>query len=177
MVVILLLVPSSTSASLTTTTYTTSVSSTPAKCLITSTTNSSALPHRLPTNYQYGPRPYPFTHQSKFTTSPDANRNYSREYVNHVTRINISNDYPQIDGASGEPEAVVKEGKKRFVYVNNRLSIMSIEHKLCNHKITISGSSQTMNLSINFLCRIKWLTTSHTMLSTLKAKPTRLDYL
>jgi hypothetical protein len=107
MVVILLLVPSSSSASLTTPTYTTSVSSTPAKYQLT----NSSTPLR-PTHYHYGPRPFTtYTHQSKFATSPDANRNYSREYVNHVTRINISNDHSQIESGNGEPEAVVKEGE------------------------------------------------------------------
>lgn len=116
MVVILLLVPSSSSASLTTSTYTTSVSTTPAKYQLTAS-NSTPLRHSLQTHYHYGTRPFvSSTHQSKFATSPDANRNYSREYVNHVTRINISNDYSQIEGGNGQPEAVVKEGKlnKKF---------------------------------------------------------------
>jgi hypothetical protein len=108
MVVILLLVPSSSSASLTTPTYTTSVSSSPAKYQLTA---SSSSPH-WSTNYHYGPRPFvPSTHQSKLLTPPDANRNYSREFVNHVTRINISNDYSQVESGSGEAEAVVKEGE------------------------------------------------------------------
>jgi hypothetical protein len=112
MVVILLLVPSSSSVSITTPTYTTSVSSTPAKYQLTTSTSTSFRPPPPPTNYHYGPRPFvSSTHQSKFATSPDANRNYSREYVNHVTRINISNDHSQIEGGNGEPEAVVKEGE------------------------------------------------------------------
>lgn len=105
MVVILLLVPSSTSASLTTPTYTTSISSTPARYQLT--TSFAPPKSSVSTHYHYGPKP--FTHQSKFTPTPDAIQNYSREYVNHVTRINISNDYSQI--GNGEPEAVVKEGK------------------------------------------------------------------
>lgn len=111
MVVILLLVPSSSSASLTTSTYTTtSVSSTPARYhLTTSTPLRSAA-----ATYHYG-GPRPFTHQSKLT--PDANRNYSREYVNHVTRINISNDYSQVEGSNGEPEPVVKEGEWKIYFM------------------------------------------------------------
>lgn len=106
MVVILLLVPSSSSASLTTPTYTTSVSSSPSKCLVT--TSSAPLRPPLPANYQQNAH-RTYSHQSKFPS--DANRNYSREYVNHVTRINISNDYSQIEAADGEAEAVVKEGE------------------------------------------------------------------
>lgn len=98
MVVILLLVPSSSSASLTTPTCTVAVSSSPTRCQLTTTASST--PTRATT--------YHYAHQSKF---PDANRNYSREFVNHVTRINISNDFPQAEGGSGEPEAVVKEGE------------------------------------------------------------------
>lgn len=114
MVVILLLVPSSSTVSLTTPTYTTSISSTPTKYHLTSSSSAPPRPP-LPANYHYGSRP--FTHQSKFTTSPDAHRNYSREYVNHVTRINISNDYSQIEGGSGEPEAVVKEGESSACFI------------------------------------------------------------
>lgn len=107
MVVILLLVPSSSTASLTTPTYTTSISSTSAKYQLTS---SFAPPKSsVSAHYHYGS--IPFTHQPKFTSTPDANQNYSREYVNHVTYINISNDYSQIGNSSGEPDAVVKEGK------------------------------------------------------------------
>lgn len=101
MVVILLLVPSSSSVSITTPTYTTSVSSSPARCHLT----TSSTPPRATT--------YHNAHQSKFPTHSDANRNYSREYVNHVTRINISNDFPQAEGGNGEPEAVVKEGESQ----------------------------------------------------------------
>lgn len=167
MVVILLLVPSSSSASLTTPTYTTSVSSTPTKYHLT----SSYAPPRppLPTNYHYGSRPYT-AHQSKFSTPPDAKRNYSREYVNHVTRINISNDYPQIDGGSVEPDAVVKEGKQTFVRTKvsrkhcwwtsptaislcshniwpprrHAIQVKKIhnDYAIVNRKITTSGSSQ-----------------------------------
>jgi hypothetical protein len=107
MVVILLLVPSSSSTSLTTPTYTTSISSTPTKYQLTSSSSPSKL--QLPKSHHYGSNN--FTHQSKFATPPNANQNYSREYVNHVTRIKISNDYPQTEGSSGEPEAVVKEGE------------------------------------------------------------------
>ncbi|CRK92319.1 CLUMA_CG005904, isoform A [Clunio marinus] len=103
MVVILLLVPSSTSASLTTSTFTTSLSSTPAKYNLTNSSTST----RPPLSTNYGPSS--FNHQSKFKKTPDANKNYCREYVNHVTRINFSTDYPQIEGAGDEPEAVVKE--------------------------------------------------------------------
>lgn len=110
MVVILLLVPSSSSVSLTTPTYTTSVSSTPVKYQLTAS-NSCPLRSPLPTHYHYGARPFvSSSHQSKFASSPDTKQNYCREYVNHVTRINISNDYSQIEG-NGEPEAVVKEGE------------------------------------------------------------------
>lgn len=129
MVVILLLVPSSSSASLTTPTYTTSVSSTPTKYHLTSSYAPPRTP--LPTNYHYGSRPYT-AHQSKFSTPPDAKRNYSREYVNHVTRINISNDYPQIDGGSGEPEAVVKEGKQTFVLIKISRKTLLTNFSHCN---------------------------------------------
>lgn len=111
MVVILLLVPSSSSVSLTTPTYTTSISTTPQKFQLTTST-ASPLRSSIPTNYHYEPRQ--FAHQSIFSKLPDANRNYTREFVNHVTRINISNDYSQIAGSSGKPEAIVKEGKSLF---------------------------------------------------------------
>lgn len=128
MVVILLLVPSSSSASLTTTTFTNSISIAHPKYHVASGGNgsNSALAHDLPprtpqpSNYYrcYGSRPRAH-HQSYVTTIPstssppsNANRNnYSREYVNHITRINISNDFSQIETTSGEPEAVVKEGE------------------------------------------------------------------
>lgn len=115
MVVILLLVPNVSSSS--TVTQTASVPSFQTKYHLAS---SSAIPSRppLPNNYRhcyYGPSP--FAHQS-FSSIPDANKsqqNYSREFVNHVTRINISNDdFSQIDGgAVGAPEAVVKEGESK----------------------------------------------------------------
>lgn len=106
MVVILLFVPSTSSASHTTTTYTTTVSSAPAKYNLAS--SSSPHPPPTPNSYHYGSRPFT-THQSQ-STILDARRNYIREYVNHITRINISND-SQIENSSGQPEGVVKEGE------------------------------------------------------------------
>jgi len=131
MVVILLLVPSSSSLITSTTpTFTQSVSSgQQVKYHLVNSTQQQQSPPRppLPTNYCYGARPFKqhqqqhnhhHNHQSEsITTSPDANKsnrpnNYSREFVNHVTRINISNDFSQAQAsANGEPEAVVKEGK------------------------------------------------------------------
>lgn len=114
MVVILLLVPSSTSSTslTTTTTYTNSISiSQQPKYHVT---NSSPKQY-----YCYGSQPTPLlTHQSSsslsiaVSTAQNAaaanNKNFNREYVNHVTRINICS---QIEASSGEPEAIVKEGK------------------------------------------------------------------
>jgi pyruvate/2-oxoacid:ferredoxin oxidoreductase alpha subunit len=112
MVVILLLVPNVSSSS--NVTQTTSVPSFQTKYHLT---NSSANPPRPPLpNNNYRHHYDSFTHQS-FPSTPDANKspqNYSREFVNHVTRINISNDFSQIDGnAIGAPEAVVKEGESK----------------------------------------------------------------
>ncbi|KAG5684323.1 hypothetical protein PVAND_013558 [Polypedilum vanderplanki] len=131
MVVILLLVPSSSSSSLTTTTFTNSISVSQPKYHVLNSSNVSNsvhahdLPPRTPqsSNYYrcYGSRPLTTHHQSFITTIPatsststSANRNinnhnYSREYVNHVTRINISNDFSQIEASNGDPEAIVKE--------------------------------------------------------------------
>jgi hypothetical protein len=121
MVVILLLVPSSTSSSslttitTTTTACTSSVSVAQPKYHIAS---SSQRPY-----YCYGSRP-PLAHQSRLNVTPAnaKNRNYSREYVNHITRINISNDYPQITAShNDEPEATVKEGEfLKFVLTLNK---------------------------------------------------------
>jgi hypothetical protein len=134
MVVILLLVPSSSSSSLTTSTFTNSISIAQPKYHVVNSGGSSGahahdLPPRTPqpSNYYrcYGSRPLTH-HQSYVTTIPTTstpplptsanrsinnNHNYSREYVNHVTRINISNDFSQIEAPNGEPEAVVKEGE------------------------------------------------------------------
>jgi hypothetical protein len=112
MVVILLLVPSSTSSTslTTTTTYTNSISiSQQPKHHVT---NSSSKQY-----YCYGSQPPPqLTHQSSTSLSVAVavqnaaanSRNFNREYVNHVTRINICS---QIEASSGEPEAIVKEGE------------------------------------------------------------------
>lgn len=123
MVVILLLVPSSSSSSLTTTTYTNSVSISQPKYHFT---NSSSEHNRTPLHsskyYCYGSQP--LTHHQSYintrpSTSSNANRNnynYNREYVNHITRINISNDFdPQIEASNSEPEAIVKEGEFEFL--------------------------------------------------------------
>lgn len=123
MVVILLLVPSSSSSSLTTTTYTNSVSISQPKYHVT---NSSSEHNRTPLHsskyYCYGSQP--LTHHQSYintrpSTSSNANRNnynYNREYVNHITRINISNDFdPQIEASNSEPEAIVKEGEFEFL--------------------------------------------------------------
>lgn len=61
----------------------------------------------LSTSYQNANRP--FTQQSK--SQWHANRNYTRESVNHITRINISNDYSQVETNDGEGDAVTHEGK------------------------------------------------------------------
>lgn len=44
---------------------------------------------------------------------PDANYNKrnTKDYTNHITRINISSDYPQNTIVNGEPEAITKEGE------------------------------------------------------------------
>lgn len=45
---------------------------------------------------------------------PDANYNKrnTKDYINHITRINISSDHSQIDeNRNGEPEAITKEGR------------------------------------------------------------------
>lgn len=120
MVVILLLVPSSSSSSLTTTTYTNSVSISQPKYHVTnsSSDHNSRTPLHSSNYYCYGSQPR--THHQSYinarpSTSSNANRNnynYNREYVNHITRINISNDFdPQIKASNGEPEAIVKEGE------------------------------------------------------------------
>lgn len=111
MVVILLLVPSSTSSTplTTTTTYTNSISISQPKYHISSSTSP-------PNYYSYGSHP-PLTHQSSSlcaVAESATRKNFSREYVNHVTRINISNDYSQIEASNDGPEAVVKEGELFF---------------------------------------------------------------
>lgn len=109
MVVILLLVPSSSSSSTpltTTTTYTNSISiSQTPKYHVSSQAPS---PSKY---YCYGSQP--LTHHQSTSLSAIQNaansKNFNREYVNHVTRINICS---QIEASSnGEPEAVVKEGE------------------------------------------------------------------
>lgn len=130
MVVILLFVPSSSSLTTSTTsTYTTAFPSAHTKyCIVNSNscTEQQQPPPRppLPAHYRYGfhSKQYPTTTSSSYL--PDANnnninnetnRNHTKEFVNHITRINISNDYSQIDGNAsndGLPEAVTKEGKK-----------------------------------------------------------------
>lgn len=106
MVVILLLVPSSTSSSTltTTTTYTNSVS-------ISQTTpkySSSQAPS--PSKYYcYGSQP--LTHHQSTSLSAAPNKNFNREYVNHVTRINICSQIEASSNGEREPEAVVKEGE------------------------------------------------------------------
>lgn len=118
MVVILLLVPSSSSASLTTPTFTTSISTAPAKCFLT---NSQSRQH----NDYLPPRPpLPKNYHASFLSSPssksnqNSNKNYTREYVNHITRINISNDFPQAESNKDQQDAIVKEGEILFEYQN-----------------------------------------------------------
>lgn len=110
MVVILLLVPSSSSSSTpltTTTTYTNSISiSQTPKYHVSS-------PSKY---YCYGSQP--LTHHQSTSLSAVQNaansKNFNREYVNHVTRINICS---QIEASSnGEPEAVVKEGEQLILW-------------------------------------------------------------
>ncbi len=108
MVVILLLVPSSTSSTslTTTTTYTNSISVSQPKYQISSAKSP-------PNYYCYGSH-QPLIHQSSslcVAAGNAARQNFNREYVNHVTRIKISNDYSQVEASDGEPEAVVKEGE------------------------------------------------------------------
>jgi hypothetical protein len=118
MVVILLLVPSSSSASLTTPTFTTSVSTAPAKCFITNSQNHSSeyLPPRppLPKNYHHANRTFL---SSNSNSNQNSDRNYSREYVNHITRINISNDFPQAESNNDQQDAIVKEGENHIFFL------------------------------------------------------------
>lgn len=127
MVVILLLVPSSSSASLTTPTFTTTVSTTPKNHYHTS---SYSYPSSIPSPLHSSRPPLPKSYD-RFTPSSSArprvtlttpqtphlpngnasNRNYTREFVNHVTRINISNDFSQTKVGDGQLDAVVKEGE------------------------------------------------------------------
>ena len=135
MVVILLFVPSSSSLTTSTTsTYTTAFPSAHTKYRIVNSNSCTEQqpPPRppLPAHYHYGfhSKQFPTTTSSSY--SPDANnniktnRNHTKEFINHITRINISNDYSQIDGnanSDGLPEAVTKEGKKHLhshVYYN-----------------------------------------------------------
>lgn len=133
MVVILLFVPSSSSLTTSTTsTYTTAYPSAHTKYRIVnsnSCTEQQSPPTRppLPAHYHYGFHSKQFPTTSTSSYLPDANnnnnnktnRNYTKEFVNHITRINISNDYSQIDGnvnSDGLPEAVTKEGKKLLLF-------------------------------------------------------------
>lgn len=129
MVVILLFVPSSSSLTTSTTsTYTTAYPSAHTKYRIVNSNKCTEQqpPPRppLPAHYHYGFNSKQFPTTTTTTSSsylPDANnninqtnRNHTKEFVNHITRINISNDYSQIDGnanSDGLPEAVTKEGK------------------------------------------------------------------
>lgn len=112
MVVILLLVPSSTSSSTltTTTTYTNSISISQTPKYHVSN-NSSQAPSPSTKYYCYGSQPLTHHQSTSLSTAQNAahSKNFNREYVNHVTRINICS---QIEASSnGEPEAVVKEGE------------------------------------------------------------------
>jgi hypothetical protein len=114
MVVILLLVPSSTSSTslTTTTTYTNSISISQPKYQIASSSS--------PSNYRCYGSHQPLAHQSSslcVAAESATRKNFNREFVNHVTRINISNDYSQVEASSGEPEAVVKEGEYENIFL------------------------------------------------------------
>lgn len=138
MVVILLFVPSSSSLTISTTsTYTTAYPSAHTKYRIVnsnSCTEQQPPPPPLPAHYHYGfhSKQYPTTSTSSYL--PDANnnnnktnRNHTKEFVNHITRINISNDYSQIDGnanSDGLPEAVTKEGKKLLLLLYIDMSFL-----------------------------------------------------
>lgn len=120
MVVILLLVPSSSSASLTAPTFTATVSTTP-KNHYHNTYSYPSTP--LPKNHDhFTPSRVTFTTQPQQSNgnaaAPDRNRNYTREFVNHVTRINISNDFSQTKVGDGQLDAVVKEGKLMIIWKN-----------------------------------------------------------
>lgn len=123
MVVILLLVPSSSSASLTTPTFTTTVSTTPKNHYHNSYSYPSLKPTPLPKNHDhFTPSRVTFTTQPQQSNgnaaAPDRNRNYTREFVNHVTRINISNDFSQTKVGDGQLNAVVKEGELMIIWKN-----------------------------------------------------------
>lgn len=111
MVVILLLVPSSTSSTSPLTTTTVSISQ--PKYHVTNPISTTTQASRPSKYYCYGSQP--LTHHQSTSLSnaaqnnaPKSKNNFNREYVNHVTRINICS---QIEANGEEPEAIVKEGE------------------------------------------------------------------